>query len=238
MPGLPFFSLPVHEKPDIVADQVANLRRFCPNAVICLHVSPSYRGDLAPFQALATDPAVLLNPRRLATVHGRGLLHVHVANFAYAYTAHPEISKVCLISSNELLIRDGVADYLNAHDAGAQFCMWDPLSDWRVFRRRVDLLPAVAAMLKSLGAPVIFGGQAEGQFYDAALFLEIVSVFARFFPWAPAGFETEEVVPQTVAVRLLGPQCRVGLPFTLQNYCNRFELTPELVSVIRGGHAW
>jgi len=32
------FSLPVHERPDILAGQIDNIRYFCPNAVICLHL--------------------------------------------------------------------------------------------------------------------------------------------------------------------------------------------------------
>lgn len=234
----PLFSLPVHERPDVVADQLTNIRRFCPEAIVCVHVSRSYDGDMAPFSALARTPGVLLNPRRFEVLRGRGLFHVHVANFMHARAAHPEIGRICLISSNELLVRAGVSDYLGAHDAGAQFEMFDPATDWQVFRKRPDTLPEIAALLRLLDLPVIFGGQSEGQFYDSDLFFEIAQVFLRFLPLAPSQFETDEVLPQTIALRFLGPANRIGLPFTLQNYCNRFDITPEVIATIRAGRGW
>ena len=232
------FSLPVHERPDILADQLANIRRFCPDAIVCVHVSPAFAGDLETFRALARAPGVLLNPRRLETVHGRGLFHVHVSNAMHAVQAHPEIAKVCLISSNELFVRSGLSSHLDHHDAGAQFEMLDPATDWHVFRKQPHTFPEVAALLRYLDLPVIFGGQAEGQFYEAGLFFEMARVFLRFLELTPYRFETEEVLPQTITLRLLGPAHRIAPPFTVQNYCNRFEITPELIATIRAGRGW
>lgn len=234
----PLLSLPVHERPDIVADQIANLRRFCPEALICLHLSAGYEGDPAPFQALATVPGVLFNPRRLDTVRDCGLFHVHVSNFLHAISAHPELGRVCLISSNELLVRHGLAEHLDAYHAGAQVQVYDPATDWHLFAKRVDTLPEIAELLRFLGLPTIFGGQAEGQFYDANLFLDIATVFMRFLPLAPYRFQTEEVLPQTIALSLLGQAGRVTLPFTLQNYCNAFSFNPDLIELIRTGRGW
>jgi hypothetical protein len=238
MPRRLLFSLPVHERPDIVRGQLENLRQFCPHAVICLHISTVATGDIEPFMQLGRLPGVLVNPERFTTQQSKGLFHVHAMNFRYALQCYPEIDSVALVSSNELLVRSGLEEHVAKYQAGAQIEIFDREIDWHLFNRQVENDPAVREVLRHFGLTTIFGGQAEGQFYNAAVFSEMVSVFLRFFPLSPSWFETEEILPQTMAIALLQSGKPVVLPFTFQNYTSHINVDQALVNLIRTGYGF
>jgi hypothetical protein len=232
------FSLPVHERPDIVEGQLANIRYFCPDSIVCLHVSLAYKGDFADFTRFAQLPGVLVNPHRLASVYGTGLFHLHVANYIHAKQYYPEVDRVGLIASNELLVRPGLEAHVQNYAAGAQVEALDRQTDWHLFHRKVEQDPKVMALLSHFGLPTVFGGQAEGQFYEDGMFVEMAKAFVRFFPLEPYWFETEELLPQTMMMALLNRTSRVSPPFTLQNYSHAFEINEPLIAQIRRGHGY
>ena len=228
-------SLPAHERPDIVAAQIGNLRHFAPGALVCVHVSPVFTGDIAEFAALESVPGVFVNRARLSTGRATGLFHVHVANFLYTLGLGEGFDKVLCISSNELLIRQGLEAHVARHVLGAQIEMFDPALDWHLFRRGLERDAQLMALLRDLGLSCFFGGQAEGQFYEAALFAEMENLYLRHFALAPCGFESEEILPQTMAMALIGDRTKMPPPVTFQNYGHFLELTPAVIEKIRTG---
>jgi len=228
-------SLPVHERPDIVAGQLQNIRHFAPDSLVCLHVSPEYQGEMDVFTALTRQPGVFVNPDRLVTQRGCGLMHVHISNFAYVRSLGERFLKIVLFSSNELLIRHGLEAHTSRHAVGTQVEMYDPQTDWHLFHRNVQKLPPMQALLADLWLPHMFGGQAEGQFYSDDLFAEIAALYRRHFSLAPCGFESEEIIPQTITVALAGNESTFMPPVTFQNYCHAVDITPDMVEKIRRG---
>jgi hypothetical protein len=89
-----------------------------------------------------------------------------------------------------------------------------------------------------LSLNTIFGGQAEGQFYNTPVFAEMVNIFLKFFPMEPLWFETEEILPQTMAAVLLPWNRPVALPFTFQNYGNYVSIDQALVDLLREGRGF
>ena len=237
MPRSILFSLPVHERPDIVEGQIVNIARHCPGAAVAIHVSPVFTGDIAAFKALEKTPGVFVNPTRLPTALGKGLFHVHAVNFLHGMQCRPETDTIAFISSNELFVRGGLADYMAPFQAGAQIELFDPLTDWHLFHRGVEREPHVQALLAHLGLPAIFGGQAEGLFFPTVLFAEMVKLYLRFFGMDFSGFETEEILPQTMLAKFAGG-LPVAPPFTLQNYCHRFEIDRTLIERVRAGRGF
>nr|AGU12315.1 hypothetical protein [uncultured organism] len=229
------FSLPVHERPDIVREQIDNINYFCPGSVICLHVSAGSLAEKDDFRRLCEAENVLVNPHSYDTVWSAGIMHTHVSNFIHAMQTDVAFDKIVLISSNELLVRPGLADYVGRYAIGSQMEVYDAATDWGVFRE--DLLQggAMQGFLSALKIPLFFGGQAEGQFASRQIFSQLAKIFVDNFPMGPFGFPIEEVVLPTFAARLAMTGVDVGLPFTLCNYCNNLDMTPHVVDTVRSG---
>jgi len=212
MPAPLLISLPVHERPDIAAGQVANIRQAAPNSLVCLHVSPEFTGDMADFLALESRPGIFINPQRLPTARGQGLLHVHIANFEFMRQRHETFATFLCLSSNELFIRGGLEAYAARNPIAYQFVMFEPAIAWHMFNRGLEHDPRVRALLSDVRLPVFFGGQAEGQYFPAALFNEIAALYRRHFGAGPAGFESEEIIPQTIALAAAGEMQPIAPP--------------------------
>jgi hypothetical protein len=115
-------SLPVHEAPEVVVDQLRNIRKYVPAATVILHVSQSNPGMVAEVSGAASEfiseGRLIINPERLATT-AWNLLSVHVSNFQ-ALEQHGRFDYFCLGASNELFVRPGLVDYVSRYDAGVE----------------------------------------------------------------------------------------------------------------------
>lgn len=229
------FSLPVHERPDIVRDQLENIQHFCPGAKVCIHVSGLVAHERHLFESACDLPDVFVNPNSRETGHSTGLLHAHISSFEHALSLGVEFDKVVLISSNEMFVRRGAMEVIANFEIGAQTEIFDAAGGWHLFRQDIAEDERMRGFLKRLGLPVYFGGQAEGQFFSKEIFQLIADLYTQFFGIEPCGFESEEVIPATVAARF----CMVGraatLPLTLCDYCTITTMSEDLVeAVIRG----
>lgn len=231
------FSIPVHERPDIVRDQIQNIRSFCPDSIICLHVSRCVGDDIGAFQMLAQEQDVLVNPKQMDTGNGHsGIFHVHCSNFRFAQKEAKPFYAIALLSSNELLIRHGLEKFIQERKVGCQTVLADGTANWHLFREdmRQELLKV--GFLGHLGLDTYFGGQAEGQFFRSAIFEHIVEIYEKFFPADhPPGFEAEEIIPSSVIASFALQGVNISSPITLCDYCHALKITPELISKIRGG---
>lgn len=229
------FSLPVHERPDIVRDQIENINYFCPGSTICLHVSSGATAAKDEFRRFCDFENVLINPLSLETIWSLGIMHTHVSNFLHSLETGVEFDRVMLISSNELFVKPGLADYVSRYEIGAQTEIYDASNDWGVFKADFLESAPVKGFLAGLGLPLFFGGQAEGQFLSKALFMQLAKLFVDNFPMGPFLFPVEEIVLPTVAARF----CLIGtsacLPITLCNYANNLPVTEEVVQQVRRG---
>jgi hypothetical protein len=230
------FSLPVHEDNLVVTNQLKNIFKYNPGCTVVLHVSKLFVDfDRQYFQSM---PGVVINPHRYRLfhdgrvfLHGTGLLLSHCSNFCYLQEIGLSFDTFCLISSNEMFVREGLADYVNQVKNGFQAVRFDLKQDWHVFSRRIDQHPSLSALLDSLDTNIVYGGQTEGQFFEKTLFQRICNLYFTVFGEREINdFETEEVVPQTVAMAL---GIKPSLPFTLVDYTHHdFQITKELISVL------
>ena len=75
-------SLAVHEKPDVIKDQIKNFKFFLKNVVFILHVSKSYF-DKYNIEELKGIEDVYINPENLITKWGN-IVSTHISNYNYA----------------------------------------------------------------------------------------------------------------------------------------------------------
>lgn len=229
------FSLPVHERPDIVKNQIENINYFCPDSKIIIHVSAGSLALLDEFKRNCQFDNVMINPQSLPTIWSAGIMHTHVSNFLYALEQKIDFDYVVITSSNELFVRHGLEDYISKYEIGSQTEVYDTATDWGVFREDFFKRDDMQNFMKALNLPTFFGGQTEGQFATRNAFMQVAKVYTDNFAFGPIGFPIEEVVLPTVAARfgLLG--YNVGLPITLCNYCNNLQIDQTVVDQIRKG---
>lgn len=226
-------SLPVHERPDMVRDQLENIRFFCPEATVVLHVSQGATAPRDEFLRQCDMPNVIINPRSLETVWGHGILHTHIANFEHASELGLDFDKIAMISSNEMLVKPGLAAHIHKHELGAQTEIFDWVTDWHLFKQEMLDDPRVKLFLGKLGLPLFFGGQAEGQFFTREAFGFMARLYQQVYPMGPCGFVTEEMIPPTIAAYLCLTGKTAALPFTLCDYCLNIQVNSEIVDHVR-----
>jgi hypothetical protein len=194
-------SLPVHTRPAVIAGQLANFAAFLPAAQVVLHVSADARFTPAQLEAaLAAGGCAnaVVNPQRLATGWGNILL-AHLANIAWIRRQLPACTRICLHSSNDMLVRHGLGSHL---DKDGNFLHRRPIrpgSRWRFAAAALGDQPLLA-LRKRLGDAPALGSQVEGSSYDAALLYEIADIVkhAARQP-APVPYPREEVWLSTIA---------------------------------------
>jgi hypothetical protein len=194
-------SLPVHTRPAVIAGQLKNFAAFLPDAQVVLHVSAQARFTPAQLEA-ALDQAccsnACVNPQRLATGWGNILL-AHLANIAWIRRHLPQCARICLHSSNDMLVRPGLAQHL---ERGANFLHHRPIrpgSRWR-FATPALADAALAAVCRRLGGAPPVASQAEGSCYEASLLYELADIVKYAARQAAAlPYPREEVWLSTVA---------------------------------------
>jgi hypothetical protein len=220
------FSLPVHEKCDVIIDQIENIHHYCPNAIVIIHVSKNFTGfDPVLIQDI---PNVYINDKRYKTELHQGFFLLHCSNFDFLTRNGIRFEKFCIISSNELFIRQGIAEYINQNQNGLQAVELHSSIDWHGVRK-IKNNEKIGKLLERLKIDSAYGGQAEGQFYEKQTFQIIRDHYIEIFGENEFnGFETEEIVPQTIAMSL---NISYADPFTLVDYSHPacFRITPHVV---------
>jgi hypothetical protein len=209
-------SIPVHENPPVIRDQIANIQRFLPGAQIVLHVNKNFFfwGDkhisvgirsefiLRRFvlPSLAKIPGVYVNNERWPTQWGN-IFHTHLANFRYAQR-ELSFDYFLLMSSACMLVQHGAADTIPKTDFGVAARV--PTDDWR-WRERNEADPIYQAIVQDCGATATYAGQSEGSYYRKELFAEMATVIERHWQYKHDHVRChEEVYLPTVATTLRG----------------------------------
>jgi hypothetical protein len=202
-------SIPVHEQPAVILDEVENLRAFLgAETQIVLHLSASMELDPAEVQPLLPE-GVYANPVSHRTAWG-DIGYLHIENLRFAYAHLDPFDHVLLQASNDLYIRPGAPAVIAAHQAGYHARPVTAETAWaQAGPAHRD--PRLAAMLADLGGGHgVVGAQVEGSYYAADLFAEVLERIGRHYQGPSPGDEAyarEEVYFSTVATPLLtGPR--------------------------------
>lgn len=165
-----YISIPVHEKPDVVVNQMQNFARYLPEAKVVLHVSKDAKfsvNELEDVLKKANISNALVNPKQVETKWG-SIIQAHIANIRYIIQ-RGDAEKVIFHSSNDMLIMDGLSEYLK--DKKNIFHLRKCTSDslWWVSRKAVKDF-SVSGFFKDK----LYASQIEGSMYDISLLKSLV----------------------------------------------------------------
>lgn len=232
------FSLTLDDRPDLLRAQIENLNHFCPDSAICIHMAAGADFTREELSSYADFDNVVINPASYDVINQKGCLHAHIGNFRYAIERDVKFDKILLYSSDEILLKPGMRNYVAGHALGTQIELYDAVETfetWSIFRKEILSLPKLESMLGALGLPIFAGGQAEGQFFSKSIFRSVDQLFTQHFPMEPSGFPSEQVIPATVAMCLGMNGTDVAMPVTLIDHSSYVQFSDELLSQITVG---
>lgn len=183
-------SIAVHERPDIVVDQLLNIRHFFPNALIVLHISKAFNDAESKFKLLDLlrflnrFPDLILNPSRLETRWG-DILHVILSNFHLV--SNYSFKYFIILNSNELFVRRGVNEYLSHYDAGmfqgyhTVFLRNESAESKTAFFAATISDQALEKIMHEVGSNEIHLSQPEGLFFKKEIIASMVEIIDRYY---------------------------------------------------------
>lgn len=169
-------SIPVHESPAVIYNQLKNIQKFVPNSVIILHSSGSsgshFINEVDKIAKSFPDFA-FVNPIHYSTYSPNdagfvtGLSTVHSSNFQYL-ASQIKFDGFALNTSNDMFVRDGIEDIFNNFDCSFHVSMEDPAN--YPFQ---DVLEAIRPYVTVKTAEK---GSQEGFFLPAEVFKDISKI--------------------------------------------------------------
>jgi hypothetical protein len=173
------FSIPVHEKPLVILDQVRNFLFFNPNSHILLHVSRNMttQDQCELKECIKPYHQVHLNPVQLYSGWADGtLLKIHVENMRYAIRANIPFTHFCLHASNDLFVKEGLFEWIEGYFAG--FDQMNTQKNNPVYQQiqhfKKDHLSQKLTASQQL--QTILGSQIEGSFYHRDAVVHLVTI--------------------------------------------------------------
>jgi hypothetical protein len=162
------FSIPVHERPDVVANQIENFGFFNPGCQVVLHASAKMPDEVFKElqEVVARYPSVRINEARLLSGHADGTqMKMHVVNILYAQRLGIQYDYFCPHASNDMFVRDGAEASMAGFDAGGMCHEGNRQSKGWVHMVRAFSDGRLRKMMRLNGLQKLFGGQLEGSFY-------------------------------------------------------------------------
>lgn len=226
------FSIPVHEKQDIINNQIENIFNYNPGCKIILHINPSF----THFEPKKSNYHNLFyHQTNIPYKHGQDLLAYHVANFNYCLKKEIDFDYFILTASNELYIQKGAIEQICNYKNGLQIINFNKEISWHNFNKDLHLNDKINELLTTIKQDTFCGGQAEGQYFEKDTFKKICSIYLDLTKNNNEQliFEAEEIIPQTIFKSLNIK--KYGIPLTLQNYSNQLEFNISFIQQIIKG---
>lgn len=182
------FSIPIHEKFEVVVDQVLNFFCFNPNCAIVFHISQgfNYKGSSISkerfIDIINGIGNVYLNPESVRTGLG-DIIQAHISNYNFIKNI-ADFKYFSMCASNELFVKPGLYEYINKFDCGVKLLDIDQhkFNDWTPgIKAKED--EVLTNYLKNKGIDKIYGSHIEGSYYKKDLFDEIVNEIAGFYDY-------------------------------------------------------
>ena len=163
-------SIPVHERPPVILDQIENIRAFLPaDTIIVLHCSQLLT-EPKHLQAIMPE-GVYVNETSLPTAWG-DTAQAHNSNFQFI-DEREDFDAILLHASNDAYVRPGVAERVGQAEAGVQLNRVVPEQRQQVHTRDLGLA-AAHEPLRRLGRGTVYHSQPEGMFFERDLFRRMV----------------------------------------------------------------
>lgn len=227
-------SIPVHERGDVVVDQIKNMQRFYEGSrlLIVLHISQSFKESFFKWPFRDYDfrgmNNVFINPTQYPTRRGN-LVHIHNSNFSFI-TEREKVDYVVLHSSNDLYIRAGASAYIESAKNGVHQAPTSSTMPW-IQGQAAYQDEALRALMQHLYLQTIYGTQPEGIFFEASIFKEMVDLINRFFnPSQGKHYCREEIYYSTLAAKFCSS---LSSPLLYSEMCRK-PITKSLIhSLVR-----
>ena len=212
------FSIPVHEKFEVIVDQIININHFNPNCAIVLHLSKKfdYAGTAMSeeqFSQIANDFGnVYINENRLDTAY-YNIVHTHVANYEYI-ASRADFEYFVLTASNEEFVRSGLYDMISAYPCGFNYEFLRSRVRW-MHQEKALHDPVVSYICRYFGRDMseVVSAQVEGTFFTKELFGKVIKVLKQVYPVTGAEpavlYPREEVYYHTIAYFLMEDKTKI-----------------------------
>lgn len=236
------FSIPVHEKPEVVLNQIENFKYFNPNSMVVLHVSLGMSVvDYNRLEVLLEGlDLVYINPTRLQTGWADGtLFKAHLETMRFAIREGLAFTHFCLHASNEMFVKAGLEDWVKGFDAG-----FDQVNEGKnnpVYQQIDHFKKDVfsSRILRRNGLKTVLGSQVEGTFYSrelVELIIERLEGFSlgelgRFFS---LGIDNVRTIRPRIFRMIEVLLRRLGFPLRVTPFCKEEVYFPTLVGDLVG----
>lgn len=225
-------SIPVHEAPDVVVEQIKNIRHYYNNeCVIVLHLSRNFEmpEQIDPDRAynFIDMEGVIINPYSYPTKWG-DIMYLHNSNFRYACSV-VDFDYFILHASNDLYIRHGAIEYIEKVKNGSSpiyFENWD----WSVI---MDQDQAFKNLLTYMGAERPFISPVEGSFYLKETFQQMLDIIDRFYEEGDGPLYPREETFYPTVLKLLNAD--YGSPVVLAPHFVKEPISLDTLFQIRFG---
>jgi len=218
------FSIPVHEKQEIVNNTIENIFNFNPNCKIILHINKNF----STFDSsLSKYHNLYFHSTNYDYKPGEDLLIYHILNFHYCIQHNIDFEYFIICASNELYIKKNAVNYIKEYKNGIQI-ITDNTHDWHNFNKNINTQEPILQLFDLVNHNTFCGGQTEGQFFQKNIFQKIVDyykIITHNFSFQ-FNFEAEEIIPQIIFCSL---NLNHGDPLTLQNYTNKLKFTKPFI---------
>ena len=217
-------SIPVHEKPEVINDQIKNIVKFFPEAAIVLHISASFF-DKYSISEIEKNSKVYINPEHLTTSWGDIVLP-HLSNFNYIPRLGIDYDYFVMHSSNDMYIRYGVSEYISRYEAGfnLKYMRQADTYWWPCHLAWED--PWLKLLMIRAGQTKIVASQVEGSFYSKEIIGKIMNVLQGSIDAGDADkkkghYPREEFFFSTIAETLV-PYTKMSNPYVFSEV-HRFD---------------
>ena len=199
-------SIPIHEKPEVVLDQVNNIKKFVPSAVIVLHTSEEFCDEFETYRLARKESFedVYVNPTHFYVDWGDGaLMDVHISNYKYI-CGLMDFDFFILHASNDMYVKYGLQAYISGYDAGFQRHIIKESSQWWPGNKALKD-GQVYYILNEVGGESIIASQVEGSFYKKDIFQKIIDTInkSEFLRDKGHKYTREEILFPTIADSLV-----------------------------------
>ncbi len=206
-------SIPVHERKDVILDQIRNIQCYVNNPIIILHISHAFfENEKGSFEEIDGLKDVFINPKHYSVGWGN-IAHVHISNFLYISSVIGDFDFFLIHASNDMYVKKGIEDYICKFEAGIQRrilryrkTMWCPCEcAWR------DGI--LLEIMHKCNAEYPVGTQIEGCFFKKEVFEKIVSYIGKSEFWIGENYTREELYFSTITYSIVREE-QLGYPTT------------------------
>ncbi len=179
-------SLTVHERLDVLADQVRNIMTFFVDPMVIVHINSDFyrtliedQDSLRLLKEITAKSPMIINPEHLPTRWAH-MFHAHISNVKLLSRFYISYEYLVLLSSSDIMIRHGVESFLKNFDYGIDPAKSDLNGDFWIDRVRNDRL--FLELRRKNNAGSIVKSLHEGTFYSRHLMMDLLARLEEAIP--------------------------------------------------------